>query len=64
MVEALAALRDYERGCYTDAASPTAAVDFIRALREITLYLRDAAAQTQCSAREHRSDLQRSTGCG
>jgi hypothetical protein len=32
MVEALAALRDYERGCYTDAASPTAAVDFIRAL--------------------------------
>ncbi len=59
MVEALTALRDYERGCYTDTASPTAAVDFIRALREITHFLKEAAALTQCSAREHRADPQR-----
>ena len=59
MVEALAALRDYERGCYTDTAPPSGGVDFIRALREITLYLRDTGAQTQCSVREHRPDLTR-----
>jgi hypothetical protein len=62
MVEALSALRDHERGCFADTASPTAAVDFIRAVREITQYLRETAAQTQCSAREHRADLGRGQG--
>jgi hypothetical protein len=62
MVEALSALRDYERGCYAETASPSGGVDFIRALREISQFLREAAAQTQCSAREHRPDQQWNAG--
>jgi len=33
IVEALSALRDHERASYADTASPTAAVDWLRALR-------------------------------
>jgi hypothetical protein len=33
MVETLTALRDYERGCYVGTAPPTAAMEWIRALR-------------------------------
>ena len=52
MVEALLALRDHERACYADSASPTAAVDWFRALREIEIRLADLAAQTQCTVHE------------
>jgi hypothetical protein len=54
MVEALLALRDHERACYAESASPTAAVDWFRALREIEIRLADLAAQTQCTVHEHR----------
>jgi hypothetical protein len=54
MVEALLALRDHERACYADSASPTAAVDWFRALREVEIRLADLAAQTQCTIHEHR----------
>jgi hypothetical protein len=54
MVEALQALRDHERASYAESASPTAAVDWFRALREIEARLVDLAAQTLCTAREHR----------
>lgn len=54
MVEALLALRDHERACYAESASPTAAVDWLRALREIEIRLADLAAQTQCTVHEHR----------
>ncbi len=54
MVEALCALRDHERGCYAQTASPTAAVDWFRAFREIEARLLDIAALTQCTAHEHR----------
>ena len=54
MVEALQALRDHERACYTPQASPTAAVEWFRAFREIEARLVDLAALTQCTAHEHR----------
>lgn len=54
MVEALLALRDHERACYAESASPTAAVDWFRALREIEICLAELAAQTQCTNHEHR----------
>lgn len=57
MVEALLALRDHERACYADSASPTAAVDWLRALRDIEIRLADLAAQTQCTMHEHRPTL-------
>ncbi len=59
MVEALAALRDHERASYAVTAAPTEAVDWFRAYREIETRLRDLAALTQCSAREHRDPPQR-----
>lgn len=57
MVDALLALRDHERACYADSASPTAAVDWFRALREIEIRLAELAAQTQCTIHEHRPTL-------
>ena len=54
IVEALLALRDHERACYAESASPTAAVDWFRALREIEVRLAELAAQTQCTVHEHR----------
>ena len=60
IVEALSALRDHERASYAETASPTAAVDWFRALREIEARLIELASKTQCSAHEHRGDMSRS----
>ena len=60
MAEALSALRDHERACFADTASPTAAVDWFRALRDIEARLIELASKTQCSAHEHRSEVSRS----
>jgi hypothetical protein len=54
MVEALSALRDHERACYSESASPTAAADWFRVLREIEARLVELAAKTRCSVAEHR----------
>jgi hypothetical protein len=56
LVEALSALRDHERISFAPSASPTAAVDWFRALREIEHRLRETGARTQCSVNEHRPD--------
>jgi hypothetical protein len=56
VVEALSALRDHERISFAPSASPTAAVDWFRALREIEHRLSEAGARTQCSINEHRPD--------
>jgi hypothetical protein len=54
MVEALFALRDHERASYASSASPTAGVDWLRALHDVTHLVADLNAVTMCSAREHR----------
>jgi hypothetical protein len=54
MVEALLALRDHERACYAESACPTAAVEWLRALRDVEILLTERLAQTQCTAHEHR----------
>lgn len=54
MVEALAALRDYERGSFADDADPRSGVDWLRAVREIRSQLADFAALTQFTANQHR----------
>ena len=59
-VEALSALRDHERICFAPSASPTAAVDWFRGLREIEHRLSEVCARTQCSVNEHRPDPPRS----
>jgi hypothetical protein len=46
MVEALAALRDHERDCYAETAPPSAAVDWLRAFREIEARLIELASLT------------------
>ena len=56
LVEALSALRDHERMSFAPSASPTAAVDWFRALREIEHVMTQACARTQCSVNEHRPD--------
>lgn len=60
MVEALSALRDHERASYSETASPAAAVDWFRALRDVEARLIELAAKTQCSAHEHRGEINRS----
>ena len=60
LVEALSALRDHERISFAPSASPTAAVDWFRALREIEHRLTQDCARTQCSVNEHRPDPPRS----
>jgi len=60
LVEALSALRDHERISFSPNASPTAAVDWFRALREIEHRLSEISARTQCSVNEHRPDPPRS----
>lgn len=55
LVEALAALRDHERGCYAPTAPPTAAVEFQRALREIETRLKTWVADLRCDARHDAS---------
>jgi hypothetical protein len=54
MVEALAALRDHERACFAETASPAAAADWFRVLRDIEARLVDLAGKTRCSVAEHR----------
>jgi hypothetical protein len=54
MVEALAALRDYERGSFGEDADPRSGVEWLRALREIRSQLGEFASLTQCSAQQHR----------
>ena len=53
-VEALAALRDYERASYATDSDARSAVDWLRALREVRMLLMELAALTQCSAHQHR----------
>jgi hypothetical protein len=55
MVEALFALKDHERVCYAEAASPTAAVEWFLAYREIEARLISLASLTQCTVHEHRT---------
>jgi len=50
LVEAMAALRDHERGSYAPTAPPTAAVEFHRALRDVEVRLRDWVAELRCEA--------------
>ena len=57
MVETLSALRDHERASYHQTAPPTAAVDWLRALRDVETLLRSIAGQTQCTAQTHRSEI-------
>ena len=57
LVEILSALRDHERADYADAASPTAAMDFVRALHDAQVFLSEHVAKTQCSVAGHRDDL-------
>ena len=59
MVEALQALRDLERDCYSDKAPPSAAVDWFRGFREIEARLAELAAITSCSPLEHRDPTAR-----
>jgi hypothetical protein len=59
LVEALSALRDHERASYHQTAPPTAAVDWLRALRDVEALLRSIAAQTQCTTQTHRSEIRR-----
>jgi len=59
MIESLSALRDHERASYADTASPTAAVDWLRALREVELRLHELASKTQCTAQAHRDSVLR-----
>ena len=47
-VEALAALRDHERSSYSDTAPATAALDWFRALRDITALLNAWTADLGC----------------
>jgi hypothetical protein len=54
MVETLAALRDHERGSYGESTSKTAAVEWLRAVRDIESLLRELASRTGCTAAEHR----------
>lgn len=58
MVEALQALRDLERDCFTSKAPPSAAVDWFRGYREIEARLKEIAAVTNCGIREHRDARQ------
>ena len=59
MVETLSALRDHERASYHQAAPPTAAVDWLRAFRDVETLLRTIAGQTQCTAQTHRGEIRR-----
>ena len=54
MVEALFALKDHERACYAETASPTAAVEWFHAYREVEARLMSLGAMTQCTVHEHR----------
>lgn len=53
LVEALAALRDCERGCFAATAPPAAAVDWQRAWRDIESRLRAWTAELRCDGCHH-----------
>jgi len=48
-----------ERASYADTASPTAGVDWLRALRDVELRLHELASNTQCTAQTHRDSVLR-----
>ncbi|EBM0725609.1 hypothetical protein XE97_24930 [Salmonella enterica subsp. enterica serovar Senftenberg] len=54
IVESLFALRDHEGASYAPSASPAAAVDWLRALHDVTSFLTQLSAMTMCSVGEHR----------
>lgn len=56
VVETLSALRDHERGSYADSASPTAGIDFVRALHDTRHILTELVSRTGCTPHEHRDD--------
>jgi hypothetical protein len=49
-VEALAALRDHERMCYSETSPPTAAVEWHRAFRDVESRLREWTSTLSCGA--------------
>jgi len=49
-VEALCALRDHERSSFSDSAPATAPVEWLRALRDISLLLKTWTAEGGCGA--------------
>lgn len=49
-VEALVALRDHERMCYSDSSPPTAGVEWHRAFRDIEARLREWTSTLACGA--------------
>jgi len=51
LVEALVALRDFERACFAEGAPLSAGLDWQRALREIEARLRDLTSRTGCLSR-------------
>ncbi|MGO4362284.1 hypothetical protein [Terrabacter sp. RAF57] len=57
LIEILSALRDHERADFADTASPTAGLDFIRALHDGHHFLAEHVAKTQCSVAGHRDDF-------
>lgn len=57
MVEALAALRDCERGCYDIDATPAAGIEWLHALHDVTEFLRERTSLTGCATTGHRPDL-------
>ena len=50
-VEALIALRDQERMCYSDTSPPSAAVEWHRAFRDIEARMREWTASLPCGSR-------------
>jgi len=52
-VEILQALRDHERGSYSPNADPGAAVDWLRAVRDLTDILTEATRRAGCSTAQH-----------
>ncbi|HTW98556.1 MAG TPA: hypothetical protein VMD59_07255 [Acidimicrobiales bacterium] len=56
-VEALVALRDYERACYAETATLTAGIEWHRALRDVEARLREWTARSGCLARHRESRL-------
>ena len=57
MVEALAALRDAERGAYAQTAPAGAGIDFLHAVHLVGAFLAEQAARSGCSGRTHREPL-------
>ena len=53
VVEALAALRDHERGCFSPTAPPTGAIDWQRAWRDTEARLRAWIGDLRCDKEHH-----------